>query len=323
MDRHGNSAEVRFRRVLFSIVRLCQCSGQCPISVYGSNTEKKKIAFAVLSVLVFIGQTLMSIYFLLHFYNLLDWSEAILSYINLCVAFTIRLHAAVMLIESYAKRSIHSKVLENLDAIEAIFKEKLQIKTNDDRLRDCCHRIIFAWVVKFLLLVFLAFLAGILSFDWILLYRALMALAPFYTSTLFYAQFMIYLSMVEYNIATINECLMKLKDTSRIVWRRQQRQAMLSPDVCQQVIQLRICYDKVWYAVMLINHGVRWSLLLAINNDFVLYFTNLYWMLYLTFNASFGNLPLLGVMTMYFGINVSHFIMISRVCEQISEQVSP
>lgn len=257
---------MRFRRVLFSIVRLCQCSGLCPISVYGSNTEKKKRAFAALSAVIFIGQTLMCIHFLVHFYNILDWSKPLFPYIDLCVAFTIRLHVAVVLIESYAKRSIQSKVW----------------------LRDCCHRIIFAWTVKFLILVSVAFVAGILSFNWVLLYRALMTLATFYTSTLFYAQLMIYLSMVEHNIATINECLVKLKDTPRNVWRRQQRHAMLSTDVCQQAIHLRICYCKTWQAAMLINRGMRWSLLLGINNDFVLYVTNLYWMLYLAFNSKTG-----------------------------------
>lgn len=321
---------MKFRRVLFSIIRLCQCSGLCPIPVYGSNANSalgsKKFGFASLTAIIFSVHLFASVHYFSHSNYYIDWSlSAVLVYINFFVAFTIRLHAAAVLIESYAKRSIQWELLQKLDEIEAIFIDKLKLKTNDENLRGRCHRFIILWIVTLFLFAFLVFFGGVLWFEWFVFYRLVMTIAPFYTCTLFYAQLAVYLDMLKYNIETINGCLSKLENTPRAHWNRRQGQTMPSAhmhDICKQLIYLRLCYFKTWEASVLINQCVRWSLLLGINNDFVLYVTNWYWILYCLVNASFENWIAVIIYGMWIAINMSHFLLISSVCERISNQVS-
>lgn len=321
---------MKFRRVLVPIIRLCQCSGLCPISVYGSNAKlpfgSKKFGFAALSAFIFSVHLIVCVHYFLYLNYYIDpSSSALLAYIRLFVSFTIRLHAAAVLVESYAKRSIQWELLEKLDEIEAIFIQKLKVKTYDDRVRDRCYRFIIVWIVKFVIFVFLVFFGGVLLFQWSVLYQLVMTIAPFYTSTLFYAQLMVYLDMVKYNIEKINSCLSKMADTPRNCWHSHQRLAIPSTcinDICQQLIYLRLCYCKTWEASVLINLCVCWSLLLGINNDFVLFVTNVYWILYCLVNASLENWVYLVVYLMWIGINMSHLLLISRVCEHILDQVS-
>lgn len=316
---------MRLRGVLFSVVRLCQCSGLCPISVYGPNTKQKKIAFASVTAIIFILQLLMCIHLYVYSENLYWPKSTLLPYISWVVTFTMRLHAAIILIESCANRSIQSKLFDKLDDIATIFNQKLRMKTDEDRLRGYCHRFIIAWIVKILLVVCSILMATMLSPKWQQSYRLGMTLAPFCTTTLFSTQLMLYLDTVKYNIETTNEGLMKLMDSPRIVWHRHQRHIMLSThkvDVCEQLVHLRECYCKTWEASMLINRCVRWSLMVGVTNDFIMSITNLYWMLYCTLHGSFDERILLIIATLWVVFIMAHFMLISRICDQISEQVS-
>lgn len=321
---------MRFRRVLFPIIRLFQCTGLCPISVYGSNSKstlkKKSIGFAILSAFIFFVQLFVCVHYFVHSDYYLNWSKSIiLSCITLFVSFTLRLHAFAVTIESFAKRILQSQMLEKFDEIETIFTRKLKIKTNDDHLLNRGRRFIIIWIVKYIFLVSIIFFGAILVFSWRYLYQLVMTMAPFFISTLFYAQLMTYLDIIEYNMEEINTSLSKLMDKPQIYWHRQQRNAMLTTevyDICQQLIYLRICYCKTWEATMLINECVRWSLLFAINNDFVLYVTNMFWVLWCLVNVSFDNRISMVIFLTWITINMSHFVLISRVCEQILDQVS-
>lgn len=318
---------MKFRRILFSLIRLCQCSGLCPISVYGSNVNsanaKTKIGFAALTAIIFIVQLLDSVHFFTHTDYYLDWSiSAVLSLIFLFVSFTLRLHAVAVLIESYAKRSIQLEVLEKLDEIEQIFVHKLKFKTNDDRLRKRCCQFINGWIVKVSGFIAIVFFAGVSLLRWDILYQLVMTIPPFYTYTLFYVQLMVYLDMIKYNIEAINNCLIAMKKQLRIHPCHRKSHAIISTITCQQLINLRSCYCKTWEASLLINRWVRWSLLFGATNDFVLYVSNLYWILFILFKSTEGKWVSLLVFVLWISIDMSHFVLISRICEQIAGEVS-
>lgn len=320
---------MRFRQVLFAFIRLCQCSGLCPLSVYGSaeaersSIENKKCHFAILTAIIFTVQFILSIH-----YYIESEKSSLLNYFTLLVSLTIRIHAGMVLIESYANRSIQLQLLEKFDQIEEIFGEKLRIKMNVDRLRRRCGRFIVIWAATFFIFVLTVFLCGLLTSNWQTMFSLAMSITPLYTSTLFYMQLFVYLDLIKYNIETINDCLMKMQNLLSLEWDHlmvsQQRileVATKTSDICKKLIHLRVCYCKTWEASTLINRCVRWSLLLGINNSFVLYVTNLYWILYSLIYFSPETSVQLVVFILWAVINMSHFVQFSMICNDIMEQV--
>lgn len=322
---------MRFRRVLFPLVRVCQYSGLCPISVYGSDTNSalsnKRKRFATLTAAICVVQLLLCIYTFTHTNNIFDSSRSrMFVYTNMYVTFTMRVHAIIVLVESFVKRSIQLELFEKIDEIETIFIEKLNRKSNDERLRRRFRHFVIVWIVKFVVFNLIILLAGILTSEWRIVNALAITCAPLYISTLFYAQLMVYLDVVKYNIESINDCLAKLRDAPRFHWTRWNSQPLPATemiDVPQQLVYLRICYSKTWEASILINSCVRCSLLLGINNDFVFSVANLYSILYLVFKLPFAmTYWRLLVRAMWAGLNVSHVWILSMICEQILEQVS-
>lgn len=323
------SRKMKFRRVLLPLIRLCQCSGLSPISVYRSNATSpfvKKIGFAILSAVILFSQLLMCVHFFAHSHFYIDWSgSSVLASIQLFTAFTIRLHAVVVLIESYVKRSIQLKMLVKLDEIEIIFVQKLKFETNDVLIRERCRRFIISWMVKFFVPVTVIFFQGIVELKWNVLYIWMMTLAPIHTCTLFYAQWIVYLDMIKYNIESINVCLTKLEESTRIYWLHGHQQPISTAgtkEICRQLIHLRKCYCKTWEASVLVNRCFLWSLLFGVTNDFVLYVTNLYWILHVLVSVPMDKWSSLVIFSLWIGINMSHIILISRLCDQISKEVS-
>lgn len=319
---------MQFRRALLPLIRLCQCSGMCPISVRGSsgNTtiETNKNRFAALTAAIFVVQSLFCACSLVHSDIYINWkSSTIMNYVSLLVSLTIRFHVGTILIESYVNRSIIWHLLDKYDEIETIFVRKLRLEINSESLRGrCCHHII-VWAIKVGSFTTMVLLSGILLFRWQNIYVLAITFPSFYTSTLFHTQLLAHLEIVKYNLETISECLMKLKPPPRTDWLRLHQKPVLAIDsieIKRQLIDLRLCYCKTWEASALINRNVRWSLLLGINNDFVFFVSNLYWILYhLIYYMHWEQIV---VYMMFAAINISHFVHISMLCDQIMEQVS-
>lgn len=107
---------------------------------------------------------------------------------NICLhqfvySVTIRVHAGVVLIESYLKRSIQLELLEKFDEIDKIFNEKLKIKTNNDRLRRRFRQSIIFCTAKCFLLLSTVLLGAFLVHSYRLLIAFAMAWAPLYNCT--------------------------------------------------------------------------------------------------------------------------------------------
>lgn len=318
---------MRFRRALLPLIRLCQCSGMCPISARGvsrnATLETNKSRFAALTAAIFVVQSLFCACSLVHSHIYIDWEKStIMSYVSLLVSLTIRFHVGTILIESYVNRSIIWRLLEKYDEIETIFVDKLRLEINSENLRGrCCHYII-VWAIKVGSFTTMVFLSGIVLFRWQNIYVLAVTFPSFYTSTLFHTQLLVYLEIVKYNIETISKCLAKLKPPPRIDWLRLHQRPVLpidSSEIRRQLIDLRVCYCKTWEASALINRNVRWSLLLGINNDFVLFVSNLYGILYHLIYFTYWDQVV--VYIMFAAINISHFVHISMLCDQIMEQV--
>lgn len=321
---------MRFHRVLIPVIRLCQCSGLCPISVYDINgspsIEYKKYRFATLTAIICVVQLLVSVHTFTHSENFMDWSRsAVLTSTDLFIAITLRVHAGVVLIELYAKRSIQLELLKKFDEIESIFIEKLKKNTNDECLRRRFRQFIIIWVVKCVILHSTAVLGAIFTFDLQILYSTFMVIVPpFYVSTLFYVQLMVYLDVIKYNIESINECLAKLKDSLRIYRLRANQQSVRATEtieICRRLMDLRICYCKTWEATMLINRYARWSLLFGINNEFLLFVVNVYWSLYIIIYVPSSLRLMLLLCVLWSAMIMSHFMMLSMICEQILDEV--
>lgn len=321
--------QMRIRRVLYPLIRLCQCSGLCPLSVYGPNEystiEATKIHFFGLTAVIFAVQVLMCVLSYMNSAYFVDWTDSnITNYITVLVSLTIRVHACTVLIESIANRSIQFQLLKKFDEIDDVFVSSLKTETSTRHLERRCGRLVHYWVVKISLFVSMVLLCGILTSQWEIIYILALVIPPLYTSTLFYTQLSVFLYVTQYNVRMINEHLEKLSDAPEMHWRRPHRQrisALETTEMCKKLTHLRICYCKTWQASMLINRYVRWSLLLGITNDFVFYVSNLYWILVFVIAGSSQTWALLVSYVLWAILNASHFVRISTLCDGIMRQV--
>lgn len=323
----STSRKMQFRRALFLAVRICQWSGLCPISVYGSNVnatiENRKIHFASLSAVHFIVQLIFSIYTFMVVDYSSQWygSKLILCTVSF-VSFVVRIHAGVVLIESYANRSIHFELLQKLDEIETILVGELKTKINHDRLKRRFCRFIIVWIVLYFGLYLTITFKTILTSDWYYLREFVSGLISCYISSLFFGQYLVYLDVLKYIIEMTNSCLAKLKDSPQFYRLRPHRQHIESRDICQQLTDLRNCYCKIWKASVLINRCFQWSLLLGVITEFSSSIVSLYWILYTLFNST-PEMDLMMVLTgVAVAITMSNLVLISIICEQIWDQVS-
>lgn len=321
---------MQFRRALVPVIRLCQYSGLCPISLLGSSgnatVESNKNRFIAITAAILAVQLFLCIDSLVHTDFYIYWKLSnILNYVTLVVSLTIRLHAATALIESFVNRSIQWRLLEKYDEIEAICVDKLRTTIDVDRLRHRCSYYLIIWAIKVGSFVSIVVLCALLTYNWKAIYVVAVSIASLFTSTLFYTQLLVHLDIVKCGMEMINGRLAKLNSQPRLYWRRLHQRPVPLMDtsyICQHLIHLRLCYCKIWEASMLINRYVRWSLMLGINNDFVFFVMNLYWILYYIVFLSSETWTKLIIYTLWGTLNMSHFAQISTVCNEIMEQVS-
>lgn len=324
-----------FRAVLVPFIRISQWCGLSPFPLVKEKPKSfwqseafQFTAVAVVNLLINLAACTSNLIRIVCDHQLVMGHSKLFSYTHILVGFITRIHTITVLIESYSKRSIQMKLFATFDEIEKIFKEKLNLGMDRRQLRIRFSKFIIIWAVKNAAIVILILL-GFIEFTWYTLYVEIMTFVPFYTSALFYAQWMVYADVVRSNIERMNECLAKMNDEkgiNRLPTDGQIFQVEVSSvrtlDEFERLIDLRKCFRKIWYASALINRCFRWSLFIGNSTDLYMLVGNLYWILYHMVALDIDSWYRIAFNAMCAGMISTNVIIMSMICEDINAKVS-
>lgn len=330
-------AKMSNRKKLPPFFRIFQWNGLSPVSLVA---EKPK-SFWRREAFLFSAITLMSLFINfstgVHYlsrvflnYQFKKGHSKLFAYTYMLVGVVTRINAVTVLTESYARRSMQTDLLTTFDEIETIFREKLNFESKKRQLQVRIFKFIIIAILKIVAMAAFVILGSSLSFQWQKLYISIVVVfIPFYTNNFFYAQWMMYVDMVRFNIEKVNEYLLKIGDEKHIDrlltdGRITQLEASLIPtmDACERLTHLRKCYSKIWHASVLINRCFRWSFFINNSKDLYLLVTNLYWILFHVVKLNFFSRYNTAFCVAVAGMILMNFIIISLVCEDINVRVS-
>lgn len=315
--------------MLAPFLRICQWSGLSPFPLFAKNSKpiRRNDSFRFVATVVnLLVNTTGCIYSLVRF----NYRGNLSSYMELLMVLNVCTHAISVLIESCSKRSIQSKLLTTFDEIEKILDERLNHRMEERQLRRRFLKFTIIWIVKNTVLTFASILGVIAAQQYENVYYVIATFLPFYTSTLSYAQWLVYVDVTRYNIERTNDCLLKMGDANRIDRLGMEGKifcikpvAIDAFETCKKLIHLRECFNKIWLASTLINRCFHWSLIIGSGNEMCLFVINLYWMLYCLVKLPYSSSwPDIAFCALWAGFILSNFLAISMICEDINNEVS-
>lgn len=268
-----------------------------------------------------------------HTHLYINWNNPkMYNYITILVPIIIYIQAAVILIESFLKRSHQIALINKFVEIDVVFQQKFTKERNLKKIKTKCISFTVIWALKIMLLTLAVFYFVYETEEWSSLYYLFIYLLPFSLSTLYYIQSMIFIVITKYNIEIINDCLKRINDKSEIDWSRVLsslyfKKSRLNDNndlnkVGEQIIALQKAFSIVWESTILINHCVRWSLPLGINNDFFVFVTNLYWLVLWSLNPTILSRLEVLINLMWTCINIFHIWFVSITCDRTVQEVN-
>lgn len=327
-----------FRTILVPFIRIFQWSGLSPFPVFAKGPKllwrTETFRFTVITGVILLINFASGIYSLrlaIRFLQLSMGNIKLLAYTHMLAGLIVRINVITVLIESFARRSTQAKLLATFDETENIFREKLNVESEKHQLRTRFRTFIIICVIKNATLAVLIVSGFIVTFkfEWLKLYASITIFLQYYTSYLFYAQWMMYVDVVRFNVERVNECLMKISTVERIDRFPMNRPIVqVEPisfhmfDACERLAYLRKCYRQIWQASLLINRCFYWSLFSNISADLYLLVENLYLVLCSMVTLIFGSLYFTVFSATLIGIILSRFSLISMICENINAEVS-
>lgn len=325
-----------FRTVLAPFIRIFQWSGLSPFPLVARKPktlwQNKTIQILTITLLNIIVNVATGIENLVHNYSYYQpkmGHSKLFAHTHILLVFITRINAITVLIESWAKRSTQAELLTTFDEIEDIFANKLHLEMGKCKMRVRLSKFLIIWILKIATIMAFVILHSILVADWHKFYGLIIIVVPFYTTSLFYAQWMMFVDVIRFNIERVNECLMKMNDVKRIDRLPKNGQIFQveaisnrTIDACERLTSLRQCLSKIWHASRLINRCFRWSFLTGNGYGLYLLVVYLYWILYRMVDLNFGSWTKIALYTVGVCIIVTDFLVISLICESIDREVS-
>lgn len=314
-----------FVRLLSPIIRVCQWSGLSPLDLDRGTAFSTKSIHSF-TILMAFWLTIEIGHFLHGFIRqdiYVDWKGSkILSYIDIITPWFIRLHAIVLLIESFSKRTDQVELLDKMAEIETVFVTKFQMKIDAPKLQRTFRNHLVFWLLRLAAIIGCTFLTR----TWGRVYYLFLYIVPFYTSTLMYAQFLAYIDTIHYCIEMlideVGQFSMSHVPQSAALKNAEKRTFVFTFEKIERLRDLRQVFQLVWQASMLVNHYVRWSLPIGINNEFITLINDLYWIFLLLLNPMNFSIRQILICSIWAVINLSCIYQTSNTCDRTVAAVS-
>lgn len=183
--------------------------------------------------------------------------------LHFSIVFTIRALLIVITIESYCKRNVQVKIMENFRKIDRNFAEKLKLEINYYRLR---RQIAISFLIT--IFIYIATMAMLVpsywneSFDQKML--ALFVVYPLLKRSLSGSRYITYALLVKYRIEAMHEIL----DSNLLLAQQNSIEICLDQQIyndneafeMRRMINLRQIFSKIYDTVQLVNNSFNWSI---------------------------------------------------------------
>lgn len=246
----------------------------------------------------------------------------VLSNVDIITPWFIRLHAIVLLIESFVKRSDQVELLDKMAEIENVFVTKFHVKIDEHKLQRTYRNHLIFWLLRIAAIIGCLFLGR----TWGRVYYILLYMVPFYTSTLMYAQLLAYIDTIHYCIEIlideVGQFSMRHVPHSAELTNAEKRTFVFTFEKIERLRDLRHGFQLVWQASILVNHYVRWSLPIGINNEFITLINDLYWICLILLNPMNFSIRQTLICIIWASVNLSCIYQTSSTCDRTMGAVS-
>lgn len=233
-----------------------------------SKDWRQSVRLVVVEHLWYVCLLLAELYMLIHccmicYNHSIKVSFDIYRTLHFSIVFTIRALLIIITIDSYCKRNVQAKIMNNFCEIDRNFSEKLNLEINYDRLR---HQI----AISFLITIFIYTVTMVMlvpsywneSFEQKLL--ALFVVYPLLKRSLCGSCFITYAIFVKFRIEAMHEIL----DGNLLLAQQNSIEICLDQQIyndneafeMRRMINLRQIFIQIYDTVQLINNSFKWSI---------------------------------------------------------------
>lgn len=324
-----------FTREFLGIFRMYQFCGftPFPLPINGTkssdkNGQSKWFIYNGALIILFSAVVLHNILSYREF--LMGDSREMLTYLSFVIITAVRMSMLLISIESIANRKQQIQFLQQLNAIDRIFREEVGVQMNFKKMRRIAFIWLAIWLTKSFILVAMV-VADVIMEDstvWSKLLWLILTV-PLVISVLRYFQIIHYIQSLGYRIEAINTQLndiyVNLNRLSETVSPEKNRRLINrteEQEIRDKIVALRRIFYVVWRCSILLNRAFRWSLLLLIATSFVIILVNYYRVLvWLLIDRDLKQIEQVILFTIWSTGHAFYFIKLPNTCHQISQKV--
>lgn len=332
---------LHFVKVLLPIFRVYQFCGLAPFTIppnsrtflSESTTDTEKInhkwaSYArVLFCLLFA--VAMSSMFTDSTY-VVDEASRMLNNMSFLMVLSVRMLAAVAVIESLVAKSEHSHFLTNLDGVDRMLRQKFGQVVDQSKTRSSTILWIILWIGKVIALqMFVVLTSQVLACKGNDKYLWLVYAVPMALTSIRYYQLIHYAELIGLRLSALNQHLIGICATvqrgstnSSLSIQLSQFGGQRERKLIDDIILLRIIYNRLWEASGSMNSSFRWTLLLSVGSSFVIIVVNFYRSLVFLFTSRSSNTIDDNIMFFIWSLFHTLYLMkISKACAEAVDQV--
>lgn len=317
---------MELQKELLPIFHIYQCGGFAPFRIPLDRVNQKMKWYIVNGVLTaFLA--FLAIYDIIlykRFFESNDESKMI-SYLSTFITTIMRWVALVVIVEAFLQRKQQIRFLRQFDRMDQLFTEELGVCFDYKKIRRNAYIWMTSWLLQLIILtmlILLDFIVKKIGF-WLTCFYLFCTLPLFLPSTRYF-QIIHYIQLLGFCFEMISTRLDEFQcQTNRLSvgGKRKKNSNKIDDRTYDEIVALRRIYHILWESVEQLNKMFQWSLLLLIGSSFFIIVVNFYRTLYWILTPDPSKLELIITFFIWSLVHTFHFISLSSVCHNISQQV--
>lgn len=314
---------MELQKELRPIFRIYQSSGFAPFTIpFAGATKRGK--WCIFSVILTTWLAALLINDIISYKRFFDTEKSMMiSYLGFMIITVMRVVTLVIAIESMLQRKQQIYFLKQFGRMDRLFTEELGVSFDYKRIRRNAYIWMTIWILQLAILIGLI-LVDIVNDDisiWIKFWWMFITVPLFLPSTRYF-QIVHYIGLLGFGFEMINTRLdVLLSRTNRLSTADKAKNLNKDDRIYDDIVTLRRIYHLLWESTVLLNKMFQWSLLLLIGASFFTIVVNYYRTLYWLLTPDPSKLDRIITYFIWSLIHTFHFITLSSICYNISQQV--
>lgn len=328
-------------KVLLPIFRLYQLSGFSPFSMppfsrsflaeSRAKIQKDNYKWAVYAKLLCCGLLISAVTSMFtDTTHVVDKASRMLNYMGFLMVMSVRLLAAMVVVESLFGKSEQIQFLSILDSVDRMLQQRAGHMVDQMKTRSTTVTWLIFWIIKIIALqIFIVHSSHALQQKGAIKWLWLLYVFPMALSSIRFYQLIHYVELIGLRFIALNEHLnnicgtvKRMNASTTFTIQLSQMGGQKDRKVAEEIILLRVIYNQLWEANASMNSSFRWTLLLSIGSSFVIIVVNLYRSLvFLLTTSSQNTLDDVIMFTIWSMYHILYLMKISKACAETIDQV--